>query len=1385
MWCGIDVGSSHVKIALLDEGDKVAMTLASAAKGRPLDTLSELLSRVERRLPPTPIGVAVTGVGKELVSSLLDVPPQNELLAAARGAALLCPKAASIIEVGAQFTKWLQLESQREGGEVAIAEYAMNELCAAGSGAFLEEQAARLQISVKQLGKLAARAPRGATIAGRCSVFAKSDMIHLQQKGTPLEEIAYGLCLALARNFVATVLAGRPLVLPVVMIGGAMANPGLVRAFREVLGLQPTISHVPRHFAFFPAIGAAMAARAHDAPRLRIDTLLRRLKRAGSVTPGLDRLPPLKRPALTTLPEPHGRIERRTKAFLGVDVGSVSTNLVLLDEHNQVVAGVYLPTRGRPIEALQEGLAQLRGQGAAEVEILAVGTTGSGRHLAARFIGADVVKNEITAQMTSTLFYFPQADTIFEIGGQDSKYISLQEGRLADFTMNKICAAGTGSFLEEQAQRLGINIIGEFASLAFCSDQPLDLGSRCTVFMDAEVAHSQAAGVPLADIAAGLAYSIARNYLEKVVGNRRIGSFIVFQGGVASNQAVVAALSSLLQKEVRVHPYNRISGAIGAALLAQRFYRQTGRPTAFRGMDQCREYTISSFECAHCANRCQVNRIHLGSEVVHFGDTCERYTSRETKGATDPGLPDLFAEYNALAESHVRSDREQVRGRVGLPRASLFYELLPFWATLFHHLGFEPVISGRSSPLLLSRATGVLPSETCLPVKMTFGHVLELAEKHVDMIVLPSVVELPPTERSEGDRSHACLYTQALPYMVSGVVPTRVITPQVRFTEEFEGIAEGLITLCSQLGVSEEELQEAYREAKEAYATFRKRILERGEQILSGQFERAVVILGRPYNTYDSFLNLNLAAHLKRLGILAIPMGFLPLHHVALDEEWRDLPWKFPRDMVRAALLTLGDKRLFPIVVSNFGCGPDGFTQKHLERVLRGKPHLFLEFDEHRGEAGLITRLEAFAEEISAATVPTTGKSLHLPSAARHTAKAEHFFLPYFADHAHAFAGVLRAAGHQVKLLPPPDEETRRLGTQVSSGKECHPFALLVGDLLKLLRSESLPDHSTYFFPGTSMPCLLAQYGSAHALTLRELQATGIQVMTPDTAGLLALLKPAGMLNLWRGLVIIDLLLKAACELRPYEKVPGSTDHAYRQSLVEIEEALAGEVNLGFALEHCIARLERVAVRAHARRPVVGVAGDIYTRINPFANGELFARLEAMGCEVWPAPFLVDTTEFGARHALERGLSRRNALEVLKSTAFVLAEEREAKVIRQRFYQRLGLTPEATYEEVQAMVQPYLGPDTTSILLLNVAKIVEYARRGADGVVNAYCFNCMVGNATAAIIKRIRKEHGNIPIASLVYGEASTAALTTKLEAFVHQVKRHYHRRMHPAEMVN
>jgi predicted CoA-substrate-specific enzyme activase len=440
-------------------------------------------------------------------------------------------------------------------------------------------------------------------------------MIHLQQKGTPTEEIAYGLCLALVRTFMTTVMHGRKMTLPVLLVGGGATNPGLVRAFRELLGSEGAVI-VPEKPMFLGALGAAQIISTEQAEAIPLEALIESLtnRPAVSLSKDIAALEPLGVPGQTVTqrlneePEP---VPGPNQAFLGIDVGSVSTNLVLLNTEAELIQGIYLATRGEPLAAIDEGLSRIRERYRERLEILGVGVTGSGRYLAAQILCADIVRNEITAQLTSTVHYFPNVDTIFEIGGQDSKYIEAKGGWLLDFEMNKICSAGTGSFLEEQAQRLGIDIQIEFAKRAMSGASPCNLGTRCTVFMDSEVVRTLQQGTSVENICAGLAYSVARNYLDKVVAGRPIGKTIIFQGGTASNGAVVAAFRKMLGRNVQIHPYNRLSGAIGAALLAKRQMECTPYKTKFVGFEACKAATVSSFECNRCENRCQVNRVNV------------------------------------------------------------------------------------------------------------------------------------------------------------------------------------------------------------------------------------------------------------------------------------------------------------------------------------------------------------------------------------------------------------------------------------------------------------------------------------------------------------------------------------------------------------------------------------------------------------------------------------------------------------------------------------------------------------------------------------------------------------------------------------------------------
>jgi predicted CoA-substrate-specific enzyme activase len=1301
--------------------------------------------------------------------------PVNEVVATARGVRQDFPKARTVIDLGGQSTKWILLGL--EGEQDAVMDFLGNGLCAAGAGAFLEQQADRLGMTVAELGRIAAGAARGATIAGRCSVFAKSDMIHLQQKGTPSEEVAYGLCQAMVRTFIATTLQGRKIEPPVVLAGGGAANPGLVRAFREQLALDDGQFTSSENSPFFGALGAASLAG--QAPLSGLQEFLVALMERETATSHLDRpvLPPLPPEPPTSSPDAEdvAPVAGNVKAFLGLDVGSVSTNLVLLSPDNEVLHGIYLPTRGRPVEALHEGLKRIRERFGSRLQVLGVGSTGSGRHLAAEVVGADVVHNEITAQMVSSLVFMPEADTIFEIGGQDSKYISVRDGRLADFEMNKICAGGTGSFLEEQSGRLGVRIAGEFSSLALRAAHPCDLGARCTVFMDTEVVRAQERGATLEDLCAGLAYSVARNYLEKVVAGRHVGRCIVFQGGTASNRAVVAAFRQLLGRPVVVHPYNRISGAIGAALLAARARPERSR---FLGLDACAGAEVRSFECRRCENRCQVNRIKAGTRVSHFGDICERYAERdrEAKSITRP-FPELFAAREQLFREHLRLARRGAgeRPRMGLLRASLNLEFLPFWAAFLDELGYEPVVSENVPAAVVQQSSCGLPAETCLPMKAAAAHAKALLDKGVEQIFLPAVLECPP--RGEDDQSHTCFYVQQLPYMLRAGWQTRLITAQFAMRDGVMGLVEPALALAEAFGRPVDSVWRALIKARAAHARFVAARQQLGKNTLASSFQRAAVVLGRPYNTHDPYLNLGIAHHLEKLGLPAIPWDLLPLDEVRLDARWQTVPWHYNREQLRAVEVIRRDARLFPILISSYGCGPDGFIAKHLEELLSGRPRLFLEFDEHRGEAGLVTRLEAFADEIEEhfSKSGTHEHSWRVTPGPRPTPAGRHFFIPRFSEHAHIYAATLRSAGHRAVVLPPPDDDSVRLGERCASGRECHPYAILAGDLVRWVKNSPPDGDNVFLIPNCTSPCLVRQYGDGFRILLDRNGLPKTEIWEATNAQLARVVGIPGMFRLYTGLLATDFLFTLATRLRPYEMHPGSVQELLAASVERLSRVVAEKGNIDEVLTEAALDLW-AAPRAGnpGSRPVVGVTGDLYTRMNPTGNAGLFERLMQLGCEVWPSPFFATMADLASaletRSEVLQGRLRSAAIDGLTQA---LTSDARRKLTRRLPREVVDFAVEPPADDLIRLAHRYVGPRTNHLIVLTVAKMVDFLRRGAAGVINASGINCAVGTVSAAAVSAIRADFGNAPIINLVYGNGEGPTQRIRLETFAHQVQRH------------
>ncbi|MGC9344560.1 MAG: acyl-CoA dehydratase activase, partial [Bacteroidales bacterium] len=647
---GIDVGSISINLVVLNDKGQLINQIYEWCQGKPYEKLYLLLQGIQRKYTKDRIGVlGLTGTGGKRASELIGGTDVNEIIAQSRSVSLLYPSIRTIIEMGGEDAKLIFLE-KNDGDPSKLSDFELNTLCAAGTGSFLDQQAKRMGLSIeKEFGELAMISEDPPRIAGRCSVFAKSDMIHLQQIATPVHDIVAGLCFAVARNFLSTLSRGKKIIFPAIFQGGVAANPGVVRAFRQLLKAGNEDLIIPAQHASMGALGALFhAAEKGDRSSAEYEGLGKLktyLESPRSMGKSLSKLKEIKKVHHKEVIPLNGSGEK-TVVFLGLDIGSLSTNIVLIDEKNQVIARRYLPTASRPLEALRKGLSEIYKETGNKVIVKAAGTTGSGRYLTGDFIGADVIKNEITAQATASVAFDPRVDTIFEIGGQDSKYISIKDGVVVDFEMNKVCAAGTGSFLEEQAEKLNINIVKEFGDLAMEADEPAALGDRCTVFMESDLNSFQQKGVTTPNLVAGLAYSIVTNYLQKVVRKKRVGDHILFQGGVTNNIAVVSAFEKITGKKIHIPPHFDVTGAIGAAILARDYINENNLNTRFKGFDISKvNYSLDKFRCNGCSNQCEIRRVRIEGEKkpLFYGGRCEKYEIDERKGK-GKDIPDFFKE---------------------------------------------------------------------------------------------------------------------------------------------------------------------------------------------------------------------------------------------------------------------------------------------------------------------------------------------------------------------------------------------------------------------------------------------------------------------------------------------------------------------------------------------------------------------------------------------------------------------------------------------------------------------------------------------------------------------------------------------------------------------
>ena len=1049
---GLDCGNTTVKLVLLSPTGELLWSKTAAHRGSAIPAARRLLGELlqwDSGVCGCPV-VLTGSAGERLLEICPGLSNLGDIPAIHRGVILLAPEARSVIEIGSQSARFLT----GLGSELPP-QFAVNEHCAGGTGSFFEDQMSRLGLRIEDYSNLVAQAESIPRLSGRCAVFAKTDIIHRQQEGIPTPDILLGLCYAMVRNYKAVIVRSIPVERPVALCGGVAQNAGVVQAVKAVFGLEEEDLIIPDPFLHAAAVGAALAAQ--EAETCSMGELLASLCGQPAAAGRLVRRSPLSQPAGASLTDPasSGVIPLEGCA-LGIDVGSTSTDLVLMDPDGGLIDFQYLRTAGDPEGAVRRGLEHLR-ERFGELPLLAVGVTGSGRERIGRLIGADAVRDEITAQARAAVHWVPDADTVFEIGGQDSKYISLQGGQVADFQMNKICAAGTGSFVEEQAARMGIPL-EEFGPLALTAQAPVELGERCTVFIETAIQSALAQGVSQAEVAAGLCQSIVRNYLHKVVGSKLVGRRIVLQGGVAYNPGIVAAFRQEFGDRLTVSPCFSISGAFGAALLALETAEGPSRFHGFTGQ---------------------------GEESPALSPEVQRNIAFYQRG------PQLLLEgYDPAPVPR--------RKTVGVPFALMIHKFFPMANAFFRHLGYNVLLSPPTNEEIIRLSQQTAQAETCYPVKLIHGHMAWLAEQGVDYIFLPSIHTMKH-ETSRVEHNYGCVYMQTAPRLAARALRLEergitLLNPVFDLDFGQEAMASAMLGLGKQLGIPKVRCLPALMSGAQAVRRHTAAVEKQGRDLLAslGPEDKVLVLITRNYGLSDPVLNMGIPRLLLERGYKVLTLSHLPAHDLDLSADHPNLYWPFGQHILSGAKLVAHHPNLYAVYLTNHGCGPDTTLSYLFRQEMGEKPYLHIEVDEHFSPVGVITRIEAFLQSLESRPVRPLPEGFRLTAVPSHPTAVVAApdrtrgplyvpdlppFTPYLLDYFH------RAHGLDACAMP-LGGRSLALGRAETSSKEYLPFPALLGGILDIVHREAGPFQA--LLPATQGAEADGQYPWAAEAVLRR-----------------------------------------------------------------------------------------------------------------------------------------------------------------------------------------------------------------------------------------------------------------------------------------------------------
>ncbi len=1363
---GIDIGSAAISVACLDDQAEVLNSFYRLHRGAISETLRSILDKIDISQVG---GIAMTMSGPNL---LRDVPRYDTQIAMIAAVKKYHHDVGSILFVGAE--NFGLITFNRKGD---YEKFRSNSSCAAGTGSFLDQQAQRLNLkSIETLSSVAfCNRDNSPKIATRCAVFAKTDLIHAQQEGYSIGQISDGLCEGLAKNVIETLMPDQNIRAPLILAGGVSMNQGVVKHLRRLLNTEPIVG---KQSHLFGAIGAALLflGEADNKPfniKSWDDIFSRRKKDKNYGYPplqlSLSDYPDFASMEnyLFTPSNQHADIEvslysplaQNQEAYLGVDIGSTSTKAVIIDQDNRVLIGLYTLTSGRPllaVQALLEAIANISRDRNINFIFLGVGTTGSGRKFIGKIIKADLIIDEITAHARAAYELKDDVDTIIEIGGQDSKFTTLKNGMVTFSVMNNVCAAGTGSFIEEQATKLGVSL-HEYASRALNTPSPI-ASDRCTVFMERDINNYLTEGYEVNEVLASVLHSVCENYLAKVAVEANIGEKICFQGATARNKALVAAFEYRLKKRIFVSPFCHLTGALGSALiLSENKFKSSG----FRGLDLHKEtIPVESEVCELCLNNCKINKVTVQGETVAFGFLCGRdYDTKRYVGQTKKQYQ-LIKERAKIFRPPGKKFTAKKQVKIGIPHALYLAEEMPLWRHFFSTLGVETIVDEKYKDAVKA-GKKLAAAEFCSPLNAFIGHVQNIAAK-CDYVFLP--VYLDAKEPKEDAYRYYCYYTQFAATLASGIkslpLNDKTIMPVIDH-HSFQSRIELFTLLKPILKSSYWEIYNAYESALSYYREGKEKIINIYEREMPGNDDVRVVALGRPYCVLQNTMNKGIINIFENLNIKIFYQDMLPLHKEDLTEIeplLQRLHWNYAAKILKAALFAARTPGLYPVYVTSFKCSPDSCTIEYFKRIMEkyGKPFLILELDEHDSNVGYETRIEAairsfrnHSKNINLRLIPARILPINPQTVSK--IKNKTLLFPCFDPlTAKLLEAVYIKEGVDARMVPLTENIIRR-GLRTNSG-QCLPVNIIAQSYIDYIEENVLdPAQTAVWCFESHVPCNIRMYPQ---LIKSILEASGNSLENVDVyVGNLSLsdISIQASVDAYFAHMFGGMLRKIGCKIRPYEKEQGVTDKAIAQSLSILYNTFLGGRNKNDDLIRVINIFKKIEI-TQQQRPKVAIFGDLYARDNDVFNQYLIRCIEEYGGEVITTPF----NEFAkliAHPYMRRWFFEGEILDVLYAKALIALVNQ----LEKSYYKSLSelikepsLDTDIDYQEIYDLFGVKIQHCGESAD--NLVKIAALTRHYPDIslFVQTNPAFCCAGLVTEAMVPRIEEITG-IPVVTLNY----------------------------------